>query len=130
MIEQIQNATDETRNALAKAGEEIAEAGRTVLNAGLGAVATAEEKSRSLFDRLVDKGRPVADKQKAALDRAAERANRFGREFQKLIADTVEYEVKGAFTRFGLATREDVNALSVRIEALAQKIDELDIERN
>ncbi len=125
MIEQIQNATDQTREVITKAGEEIVDAGRNVLSAGLGVVATAEEKSRSLFDRLVDKGRPVADKQKAAIDRATDRANRFGREFQKLVADTVEYEVKGAFTRFGLATREDVNALSVRIEALAQKIDEI-----
>ncbi|HEX9941004.1 MAG TPA: phasin family protein [Thermoanaerobaculia bacterium] len=99
-------------------------AGRSLWLAGLGVMAEVEEESRELFSRLVERGRPVDERQKKAAEAVAGRATRTAREFGKLLQDTVEYESRGMLERLNVMTREDVKVLSARLETLSRKIDE------
>src|SRR3954453_1882459 len=99
-------------------------AGRNLWLAGLGAVAEGEEGSRELFDRLVERGVPVEDKQKKLADAVTERANKAAREVTRLVEETVEFEGRGMLKRLNLMTREDVKILSARLETLSKKISE------
>jgi poly(hydroxyalkanoate) granule-associated protein len=127
MIQDFQSATDKTGAVLQKMGREIAATGRNAWLAGLGAVAEADEQGRSLFDRLVERGRPLAEKQKQTFAEAGEKVEKTARELGKLVNDSVEYEVRGALGRFGLATRDDLKALERRLENLSRELDDLTV---
>jgi poly(hydroxyalkanoate) granule-associated protein len=117
-------------SGLDRARRELLSAGRNLWLAGLGAVVEVEEGSRDLFDRLVERGRPVETSQRKALDKAGHQTQKAFRELGKLVQDTMEYETKGVLKRFGMMTREDVRALSTRLETLARKIDELSVRQD
>jgi len=108
-----------------KARRELVDAGRNLWLAGLGAFAEAEEGGRSLFDRLVERGRPVEERQRKALEKVGDRSNEAVRDLGKLVQDTLEYETKGVLKRLGLLTRDDVKILAARLDTLSKKIDEL-----
>lgn len=99
-------------------------AGRTLWLAGLGAVAGVEEGTRDLFGRLVERGQPVEDRQKKAVEAVVDRANRTAQGLSQLVQDTVEYESREMLKRFNVMTREDVKLLSARLETLSKKLDE------
>ena len=50
---------------------------------------------------------------------------RLGREFRKLLQETVEYESKKAMKLLGIATEDDFKVLSNRIDLLAKNVEEL-----
>lgn len=81
--------------------------------------------SRSWFDEMVERGRPIEERQRQAVETAAQRAQAVLHELGKLCQDTVEYESKAMLKRFGLMTRDDVRLLSFRLDTLSKKIDEL-----
>lgn len=110
---------------LEKARRELASAGRNLWLAGLGAVAKAEEGGRDLFDRLVERGRPLEERQRNVLDKVGDRTSETVRELRKLVQDTMEYETKGVLKRFGMLTKDDVKILAARLDTLSKKIDEL-----
>ena len=103
----------------------VRQAGRRVWLAGLGAVNEVGKEGRALFDRLVERGRPLEDKQKKAAADVKERATKAVREARKLVGDTVEYETRGIFKRLGLMTKEDFTVLTARVESLSKRIDEI-----
>lgn len=107
---------------------EMREAGRNLWLAGLGAVAGIEEGGRDwhqVFDRLVERGRPVDERQRKVIGEVEGRTGSTVREMKKLFEDTVQYESKSLLKRLGLMTRDDVNVLAARIDTLATKVDEL-----
>jgi poly(hydroxyalkanoate) granule-associated protein len=99
--------------------------GRNLWLAGLGAFAQVEEGGRDLFDRLVERGRPLEERQKKALEKAGDKTTETVRDLGRLVQDTVEFETQGALKRLGLLTRDDVRMLAARLETLARKIDDL-----
>ena len=118
----------QTQETFDRARRELREAGRNLWLAGLGAVAEAGEGGKEwhqVFDRLVERGRPVDERQRKALDEIEERTGTTVREMKKLFEDTVQYESKSLLQRLGLMTRDDVNVLAARIDSLAAKVDEL-----
>src|SRR6185503_3218119 len=92
--------------------------------ASLGAIAEADEAGQKLFDRLVERGRPVDERQRKAVEAFTDRANGALREAGKLFQDTVEYESKQALKKMGVLTRDDLKVLSARLDILARQIDE------
>ena len=108
--------------------DKLLAAGRNLWLAGLGAAAEVEEGSRGLFDRLVERGRPVEGKQKKLTRSLAKtvtkRANEVARDLGKLVEETVEFESRGMLKKLNLMTREDVKILSARLETLSKKINE------
>lgn len=127
MIQELESATDKTGAVLQKMGRDLAATGRNAWLAGLGVVAEADTQGRSLFDRLVERGRPLAEKQKETFAEATDKMERSARELGKLVNDSVEYEVRGALGRFGLATRDDLKALERRLETLSRQLDDLTV---
>lgn len=98
--------------------------GRNFWLAGLGAVAGVEETGLQLFNRLVEMGRPVEERQKKKIEKVAERANLKAQGISQFLTDTVEYESRGMLKKLNLMTREDVKILTARIETLSTKVDE------
>ena len=108
-----------------KARRELLDAGRNLWWAGLGAVAGVEDGSRSWFDRMVERGRPIEKRQRQTIDELSGRTATTVREMGQLFQDTVDYETRNVLRRLGVMTREDVTVLAARIDTLAKRIDEL-----
>lgn len=104
--------------------DKVVATGRTLWLAGVGAVAEVSEGGLEMFDRMVERGRPVEEKQKKMVEAVTDRATRTVREAQRLVEDTVEFESKGMLKRLNVMTREDVKILSARIQTLSKKVDE------
>lgn len=119
----------QTIPAIDRVRTEILSTGRNLWLAGLGAVFEVkreiEREGRGMFDRLVERGRPLAASQKQAVSDLGDKAAGSVRELGKLVGDTVEYEMKGLLRRMGMMTYEDVQALAARLEALSRKLDEI-----
>ncbi len=99
--------------------------GKSLLLAGVGAVAEVREGGIEMFDRLVERGKPLEAKRKQAAGAVVERATKAVRGAGKLVQDTVEFESRGLLKRMNVMTREDVKALSTRITTLSKKVDEV-----
>lgn len=106
-------------------GREILNAGRTLLRAGIGVVVEADQASQRLFDRLVERGRPIDERQRKAAEAFADRANGAMREAGQLVQDTVEYEARQVLKKVGVLTRDDLRTLSARLDILERQIDEV-----
>lgn len=104
--------------------EKLLNAGRNLWLAGLGAVAEVEEGSRDLFDRLIERGRPLEERQKKVVNQVADRTNRTMAELKKLVQDQVAWESRGVLKKLNLMTVEDVKILSARLDTLSRKLDE------
>lgn len=117
------------REDLQRMGREIFKGARELWLAGLGVVAEAEDQSREAIDRLVERGRTVDARRKAAMTAAADRTQAAFKEAGKLFQDTVEFESKAALKRLGLMTRDDIRLLSTRLDALSTRLDELALSR-
>jgi poly(hydroxyalkanoate) granule-associated protein len=118
----------QTHESFDRARRELLDAGRNLWLAGLGVVAEVGEGSGRLdhwLDRLVERGRPIEERQRKAFEVIEERTGTTVREMKKLFDDTVQYESKTLLKRLGLMTRDDVQVLAARIDTLAAKVDEL-----
>lgn len=114
----------EAQTTAAGIGREILNAGRNLWLAGLGAIAEVDEASVKLFDRLVERGRPLDERQRNTVEAFTDRANGALREAGKLFQDTVEYESRQVLKKMGVLTRDDLKVLSARLDILARQIDE------
>lgn len=110
---------------MGKALDRLTGVGRNLWLAGVGAVAEVTEAGRDTFDRLVERGRPIEEKQKQMVQKVTGRATQTVREAGKLVQDTVEYESRGMLKRLNVMTREDVKVLSSRLNSLSKKVDEV-----
>jgi poly(hydroxyalkanoate) granule-associated protein len=109
--------------------EKLLNAGRNLWLAGLGAVAGVEEGSRELLDRLIERGRPLEERQKKVMRQAADRTNRTVAELKKLVQDQVAWEGRGVLKKLNMMTVEDVKILSARLDTLSRKLDEYAVLR-
>lgn len=114
----------QTSTTAERAGRELLNAGRTLWLAGLGVIAEADEAGQELFDRLVERGRPLDERQRKAVEAFTDRANGALREAGKLFQDTVEYESRQVLKKMGVLTHDDLKVLSARLDILARQVDE------
>ncbi|MEM7481817.1 MAG: phasin family protein [Acidobacteriota bacterium] len=108
----------------AELAQDVTEAGREIWRAGLGAFARAEKSGRKTFDRLVEKGRKVEKKQFKAIDKTVAQTSKKVQEFSSKAQESVENGMTHMLHRFGLATLDDLEALSRHVEELSKKVDE------
>lgn len=108
---------------------EVTEAGRTLWLAGLGVARRAEEEGRDLFETLVERGRKVEKKQFKAIDRTLAETGRRVRVLSDRVQVRFEDRLREGLNRLGVATREDVQGLAGRLEALDRKVDKVAAER-
>lgn len=113
-----------TTSGFGRTRQELLNAGRNLWLASLGAIVEADNASQKLFDRLVERGRPLDERQRKTVEAFADRANGAMREAGKLVQDTVEYEGKQVLKKMGVLTRDDLRTLSARLDILSKQIDE------
>jgi len=113
-----------TPSGFGRARQELLNAGRNLWLASLGALVEADEASIRLFNRLVERGRPLDERQRKTVEAFTDRANGAMREAGKLFQDTVEYETKQVLKKIGVLTRDDLRTLSARLDILSKQIDE------
>lgn len=139
------------RGSASKLGAPVVESAREVWLAGLGALNVAQkeggkiiEQGSKLFDKLVEEGGRFENKTRndlegAVSDLRSEVENRMSgvkqrtESVRKQAADNwdklekiFEERVARALASLGIPTRDDINGLSKRVEALAQQVRELD----
>jgi poly(hydroxyalkanoate) granule-associated protein len=120
---------------------DVRESAHKIWLAGLGALAVAEEEGSKLFKTLVDQGERFesAGKQKLkdakkdaedasararkAADETAERARRAAEGAWEQLGGAFDDKLAKALHRIGVPTREEINALSRRIEELTRAVE-------
>jgi poly(hydroxyalkanoate) granule-associated protein len=113
-----------TPSGFGRARQELVNAGRNLWLASLGAIVEADQASTRLIDRLVERGRPLDERQRKTVEAFTDRANGAMREAGKLFQDTVEYECKQVLRKVGVLTRDDLRTLGARLDILSKQIDE------
>lgn len=116
------NIKDNGGERLEALREELTEAGHTLWLAGLGAVKRVEEEGRGLFDSLVERGRKIEKRQFKSIDRTLAETTRRVRDLSGRVQSRVEGGVRDTLHRLGVATRDDLQALAGRLEALDRKV--------
>lgn len=101
--------------------------------AGLGAFAKAQDDGNRLFELLVAEGRRLQDKLTTQADvvkgkfgdtRITDMVDRFGDGLEK-ISQIVEGGTSSVLNKAGVATRQEVDALSRRVSKLAKEVERL-----
>jgi poly(hydroxyalkanoate) granule-associated protein len=112
----------------------LVEVSRTTLLAGIGAAALTEEALSDLFTRLVERGERVELRRKSLFrDKVARRRAQIrkvvkrGKEDAKEVEDKFEAELQGTLERMNVPTQNDIEALTAKVVALTEKIDELKV---
>jgi len=100
-----------------KAGDEFYRTGRNVYLAGIGAVATAGEEARTVFDRFVSKGEEVEKKELELVDKA----KGLGRKVESRVQETIG----ATLNRAGVPSQKEIQMLVARVEELTAKVDQL-----
>jgi poly(hydroxyalkanoate) granule-associated protein len=117
VLEEETNGKEERRPLL--------EAVRTVLLAGIGAVALAQDEIEDFVDRLVERGE-IAEKDGRKLVR--EVMDRRKKETEK-VEDQMNRRVEDILDRMNVPTKADIEALSVKIAGLTKKVEDLKKEK-
>jgi poly(hydroxyalkanoate) granule-associated protein len=112
--------------AAAELRRDLSAAGRKLWLAGLGLLgelADLDAASRRWADGLVERGRPLAERQRRAADRLADRANtRLAGAGRRLEAEARE-RAAATLVRLGVPARQDVERLSALLATLEARID-------
>lgn len=93
--------------------------------AGLGAVALAEEEGRGLFDQLVDRGKGLESRGRREVDRARDEVGRARQRVTRRVdelGEGLDRRIAEVMQRMGIPTREEIGALTRRIEDLTERI--------
>lgn len=98
--------------------------GRNVFLAGLGLAAVATDKSKSVFDQLVEKGSGTSEKIPTPNLKDNSLMNRLSDAGQKT-ADQVQSRIGGVMTRVGIPSRDEIQALTKSVEQLTEKVQAL-----
>ena len=112
--------------ALAKHDDNLAatirESANQIWLAGLGAFAKAQAEGQKVFDALVAEGQRVQEETKTAADeRIAEIKSRGAGAWDKL-EKVFEDRVQRALVKLGVPGRDDLNALTQRVERLTEEL--------
>ncbi len=89
----------------------------TLLALGFGALSMTREKAKKIVDELVKRGEVRLEESKDLIDKLVARGEEERAEMHKLLKEELER------AKSGLATRKDIEELSAKIDALAEKLE-------
>ena len=92
--------------------------------AGLGIAATVNDSGKKVFDQLVEKGAGTSEKMpkpKVTENGLFNRLTDYGKQTTEKVQDRVSATV----SRFGIPTREEIQALTRSVEQLTEKVQNL-----
>ena len=118
---------------------DIMDSAHKVWLAGLGAVAMAEDEGTKFFSDLVDKGKNLEKKSrkqtKERMDQAKERMEQakgtvlgmktVAESYWETFGRTIDDKVTSAIHRIGVPTKDEIETLTKKVEALTVSIDKL-----
>jgi len=107
---------------------EIAENAHQIWLAGLGAVAVAQEEGSKLFKTLVKKGEGFEQVGKERVDQARGAVNGVkvvAESYWETFERTLDDKVTTVIHRIGVPTKDEIDTLTERVEALTIAIDKL-----
>jgi poly(hydroxyalkanoate) granule-associated protein len=111
-----------------KVQTEIVENAHQIWLAGLGAVATAQEEGGKLFKNLVEKGQDFekigknkVDQAKGAVSGVKVVAESYWDTFER----TLDEKVTAVIHRIGVPTKDEIDTLTTRVEALTSAVEKL-----
>jgi poly(hydroxyalkanoate) granule-associated protein len=124
--------TTETTAQDKNAQEELKESVHRIWLAGLGALAAAEEEGTKLFSRLVDRGRDVESRGRVEVDKMKTEVERFTSQAKTQAESAFETwgskfdeKLTATLHRLGVPTRDEIRNLTLRVEELNAKIEQL-----
>ncbi len=103
----------------------LVEAVRKVLLAGIGAVALAQEEAEDLVNKLVERGQIAEQDGRKLLKDVMERRKKPAEKTAEKAEDALDKRVEELLDRMNVPTKSDLEALSAKIAALTQKVEEL-----
>ena len=86
---------------------------------GLGAISLTYEKAKSFVDELVKRGEMSEEEGSKLINEILDKA----KEQEKTITEKVNVEIRKVIDSLGVASKEDVAKLQMRIEELSKKIE-------
>jgi len=113
--------TETVKESATKFTDDVVKTGRNIYLAGLGAMATAEEEARQLFDKMVDKGEQIDKNEKSLVDQATETVKKVSEQVEKTFQETVATTLN----RAGIPTSDEIRTLIDRVEELNTKVENL-----
>ena len=102
-------------------GKSLTEMARKVMLATIGAVALAQEEAEAFIKKLIDRGEIAEKDGRKMMDDLKEKRQKKTKEAE----DELDGRVSQILDRTGVPTKADIEALSDKITALTEKIDEL-----
>jgi len=108
-----------------KIGDDVKNAGRNVWLAGLGVVAYAEEETRGLFARLVDKGQSFEKSERNVVARKVDEVADKAKEMGKNVGERVQGGFQTVLHRAGVPTSDEIHTLIQRVETLTSKVEKM-----
>jgi polyhydroxyalkanoate synthesis regulator phasin len=94
------------------------EAARKVLLAGMGAMALAQDEAEDFVNKLVERGEIAEKDAKKLMKEVVDKRRKLGR-------DGLEKRVEDILARMNVPTKSELESLSAKITALANKLDGL-----
>ena len=137
MLKKARESKDEPGTADVKElSKSVLESSRQIWLAGLGAFSRAQAEGMKVFESLVKQGEAVETKTRHAASHTATvartAAQAKAKEMQQMAGGTwdklekvFEDRVARALSRLGVHTRNDVDRLAARVDALAEAVNEL-----
>ncbi len=113
----------EIRSRWSELGDELKDTSRKVMLAGLGVLATADEKGREAFADLVDRGEGYRKPDREAMERHWRKSGDELKNFGQRVGDGLEKRMSTAIERFGIPSHREVRTLIDRVEQLTEKVE-------
>ncbi|HEX2163585.1 MAG TPA: phasin family protein [Thermoanaerobaculia bacterium] len=117
--------TIDVRREAKRLGDGVLGSAHEVWLAGLGALALAEEEGRGLFAQLVDRGKRLEERGRDQVGRARDEVGRARERVVRRVDElggVLDRRVAEAMHRVGIPTREEIAALTRRIEELSARM--------
>ena len=107
---------------------ELAETAHRIWLAGLGAVAVAEEEGGRLFKSLVERGEGMEERGRDRVSKAKGAVSEMrgvASSYWETLERTVDQQMTAVLHRIGVPTKEEIEALTRKVESLTSSIERL-----
>lgn len=108
-----------------EARKPLLEAVRKVVLASVGAVALAQDAAEDLVNKLVERGEIAEEDGRKLVGEMRERRKKQAGAGAGRASEVVDRRVQDVMDRMNVPTKADIDALSAKITALSEKVDEL-----
>ena len=110
---------------------DLADTAHRIWLAGLGAVAVAEEEGGKMFKGLVDKGQELEHRGMSQVEKAKGAVGGMrtvAESYWETLEHTVDEQMTAVLHRIGVPTKDEIETLSKKVEALTASIEKLRAE--